>query len=65
MLILNIGVMERRSNLGAIVDGKALGGPDGSPGPIFFTGDEGELVLGQADSPFRYSGMIRRSPSES
>jgi hypothetical protein len=53
-------VIDRRSHLGALVDGKPLGGAHGSPEPLFFTGDEGLLVLGAADSPFRYSVMIRR-----
>jgi hypothetical protein len=56
----HIGVMDRRSHLGALVDGNPLGGPDGSPEPLFFTEDEGLLVLGKADSPFRYSVTIRR-----
>jgi CRP-like cAMP-binding protein len=56
----HIGVIDRRSHLGALVDGKPLGGAHGSPDPLFFTGDEGLLVLGAADSPFRYSVMIRR-----
>jgi hypothetical protein len=56
----HIGVIDRRSHLGALVDGKPLGGAHGSPDPLFFTGEEGLLVLGTADSPFRYSVMIRR-----
>jgi CRP-like cAMP-binding protein len=56
----HIGVMDRRSHFGALVDGQPLGGQDGHPGPLFFNHHTGLLVLGQADSPFRYAVEIRR-----
>ena len=49
-----IGVKDRGSTLGSWVDGQQIGGPSGLPGPVFFTGPEGLLVLGTWDSPFRY-----------
>jgi len=41
-----IGVVDRGSTLGLSVDGQRLGGAEGSPGPLFFSGPEGTLVLG-------------------
>jgi CRP-like cAMP-binding protein len=54
-----IGVADRGSQRGALVDGQRLGGEEGNPGPLFFEGSEGELVLGDADSPYRYRVVIR------
>jgi CRP-like cAMP-binding protein len=48
-----IGVTDRGSELGASVGGIRIGGKNG-PGPAFFEGKEGELILGRDDSPFRY-----------
>ena len=49
-----IGVSDRGSRLGALVDGKQVGGRKGHDGPLFFTGAEGTLVLGTPQSPFKY-----------
>ena len=49
-----VGVVDRGSTLGSWVDGQQLGGQSGLSGPLFFTGSEGLLVLGDRDSPFRY-----------
>ena len=49
-----VGVVDRGSSLGSWVDGQQLGGPSRLSGPVFFTGSEGLLVLGNRDSPFRY-----------
>jgi CRP-like cAMP-binding protein len=49
-----VGVVDRGSSLGSWVDGQPLGGRSGLSGPVFFTGSEGVLVLGNRDSPFRY-----------
>ena len=49
-----IGVSDRGSHLGSIVDGRLLGGNEGTPGPLFFEGSEGILILGNSKSPFRY-----------
>jgi CRP-like cAMP-binding protein len=49
-----VGIVDRGSSLGSWVDGERLGGPSGHSGPVFFTGSEGLLVLGNLDSPFRY-----------
>jgi len=53
-----IGVSDRGSYLGSIVDGRLLGGQEGSPGPLFFEGSEGMLTLGNHQSPFRYKIRI-------
>jgi CRP-like cAMP-binding protein len=57
-----IGVMDRGSTLGAMVDGKRFGGSLKDPGPLFFKGDTGVLVLGTDDSPFRYRVVIHSTP---
>jgi CRP-like cAMP-binding protein len=54
-----IGVVDRSSSLGSWVNGERLGGPSGVSGPIFLTGSEGLLVLGNRDSPFRYRVLLR------
>ncbi len=53
-----IGVSDRGSHLGSIVDGRLLGGKEGSPGPLFFNGPEGILILGNNKSPFRFKIKI-------
>ncbi len=54
-----IGVVDRGSTLGALVDDQQLGGTQGDPGPIFFTGLEASLVLGDPHSPFKYKVIIK------
>ena len=49
-----VGVVDRGSSLGSWVDGQQIGGPSRLSGPVFFTGSEGTLVLGNRDSSFRY-----------
>jgi CRP-like cAMP-binding protein len=53
-----IGVIDRGSHLGALVDDVRIGGKKNGPGPAFFKGDEGILVLGTDASPFRYKIRI-------
>ena len=48
-----LGVSDRGSHLGASVDGIRIGGNHG-PGPVFFKGKEGVLILGNEDSPYQY-----------
>jgi CRP-like cAMP-binding protein len=55
-----VGVVDRGSSLGSWVDGQQLGGPSRLSGPVFFTGSEGILVLGNRDSPFRYRVSLPR-----
>jgi CRP-like cAMP-binding protein len=55
-----VGVVDRGSSLGSWVDGQRLGGQSGLSGPVFFTGPEGLLVLGNRDSPFRYRVSLPR-----
>jgi CRP-like cAMP-binding protein len=52
------GVLDRGSQLGALVDGRPVGGREGAPGPAFFEKEEGTLVLGNARSPFRFKVVI-------
>jgi CRP-like cAMP-binding protein len=54
-----IGVRDRGSRLGSLVDGKRVGGHGGDPGIVLFTGTESSLVLGQEDSPFRFRVSIK------
>jgi len=49
-----IGALDRGSHLGSIIDGQNLGGEEGTPGPLFFKGSEGKLVLGNTKSPFKF-----------
>jgi hypothetical protein len=37
-----------------LVDDVRVGGKKHGPGPVFFKGDEGILVLGTDASPYRY-----------
>jgi hypothetical protein len=55
-----VGVVDRGSQLGASVNGQRIGGKKDSPGPVFLEGDEGLLVLGTENSPFRYKITIER-----
>jgi CRP-like cAMP-binding protein len=54
-----IGATDRGSRLGSLVDGQRVGGLGGDPGPCFFAGPEGTLVLGNRHSPFRYKVIIK------
>jgi len=53
-----VGVVDRGSMLGSQVDGHKLGGPKGAPGPVFFEGSEGTLVLGGDKSPYEFHVRI-------
>lgn len=55
-----VGVLDRGSQLGASVDDERIGGKNDFPGPVFFKGDEGILVLGTEKSPFRFKVTIER-----
>lgn len=55
-----VGALDRGSHLGATVDEERIGGRKASPGPVFFKGDEGVLVLGTDKSPYRYKITIER-----
>jgi CRP-like cAMP-binding protein len=56
-----VGVIDRGSELGATVDGHRIGGKHG-PGPVFFEGKEGVLVLGSEDSPYQYRVKVSWGP---
>jgi CRP-like cAMP-binding protein len=53
-----VGVIDRGSTLGSTVDGQRIGGPSGKPGPVFFTGSEGTLVLGKSDSRYEFQIVV-------
>ncbi len=53
-----VGAVDRGSTLGSMVDGQALGGRVGPPGPVLFSEPEGFLVLGNDSSPYRYKVHI-------
>jgi CRP/FNR family cyclic AMP-dependent transcriptional regulator len=56
-----IGVSDRGSRLGSLVDETRVGGVDGDADTVFFTGTESRLVLGSAASPFRFKVTIKGS----
>jgi len=56
----HIGVMDRGSTLGAIVDGQPLGGKHGDRGLVFLGATGGTLILGTEESPFRFQLIIGR-----
>jgi CRP-like cAMP-binding protein len=56
-----IGVVDRGSRLGSLLDGNRLGGEGGSLDIIFFTENEGTLVLGDELSPFKFKVTIKDS----
>ena len=53
-----LGVIDRGSRLGCIVDGRRIGGHAPERGPAYFAGDRGVLVLGQSDSPYVFEVTI-------
>jgi len=56
----HIGIMDRGSTLGAIVDGQPLGGKYGDPGVVFLGATGGTLILGTEKSPFRFQLTVGR-----
>lgn len=54
-----IGIVDRGSTLGALVDDQQLGGPQGSPGPIFFSDAVTKLILGNPHSPFQFQIRLK------
>jgi cellulose biosynthesis protein BcsQ len=53
-----VGVLDRHSRVGTLVDGRTLGGPNGDCSPAFFRSPVGNLVLGNKQSPFAYEVEI-------
>jgi len=49
-----IGVSDRGSLTGSIIDGKRLGGPGSHPSTVFLSASESTLVLGDSASPYRF-----------
>jgi pSer/pThr/pTyr-binding forkhead associated (FHA) protein len=56
-----IGILDRGSQLGSLVDGKPVGGQGGAPGTVFLAEPESLLVLGTQASSFRFKVTIRAS----
>ncbi len=54
----SIGVIDRGSTLGCLVNDRRIGGYSGSPGPVFLRDGENELVLGNEDSQIRYLARV-------
>lgn len=54
-----VGVVDRGSDKGAVVDGIRIGGKHGA-GPVWLKAREGLLVLGDDDSPYRYRLGVTR-----
>ena len=50
-----VGVLDRGSYLGSMVDGQQLGGPGGRRGLLYFNENGGELILGNTRSPYKFS----------
>ena len=49
-----LGVVDRGSQFGSLLNGDQLGGVDGDPKPVILTEPESILVLGHVTSPFKY-----------
>ena len=54
-----IGVIDRGSQFGSLLNGDQLGGVNGDPKPVFLSEPESILVLGHVTSPFKYKICIR------
>jgi CRP-like cAMP-binding protein len=54
-----IGVVDRGSRYGALLDGRQLGGVNGDPQPVYLSGSEGILVLGNVHSQFKYKVVLK------
>lgn len=54
-----IGVLDRGSTLGAVLNNTRLGGFTNRSGPLFIEGEESTLVLGVPDSPYQYKIRVR------
>lgn len=54
-----IGVVDRGSQFGSLLNGEQLGGMKGNPKPILLSQPESILVLGHVTSPFKYKVSLR------
>lgn len=50
----HVGILDRGSRLGTLVDGQQLGGAKGDPKPFILASAESTLVLGTIDSYYKY-----------
>ena len=53
-----IGISDRGSRLGSLLNGRQLGGQKGNPKPLLLNAQEGILVLGNLHSPYKYKLTI-------
>ena len=54
-----IGVVDRGSQYGSLLNGDQLGGVNGNPKTVFLSEPESVLVLGHVTSPFKYKLSLR------
>ena len=54
-----IGVVDRGSQFGSLLNGDQLGGVNGNPKPVFLSDQESILVLGHVTSPFKFKITVR------
>ena len=54
-----VGVVDRGSQFGSLLNGDQLGGVDGDPKPVYLSEPESVLVLGHVTSPFKYKIFLR------
>jgi len=56
-----VGITDRGSRLGALLDGQQLGGNQGDPEPLFLNKPDGILVLGNLHSPYKFKLSVQSS----
>ncbi|MDX1411729.1 MAG: cyclic nucleotide-binding domain-containing protein, partial [Nitrospirales bacterium] len=54
-----LGVVDRGSQFGSLLNGDQLGGVDGDPKPVMLTEPESILVLGHVTSPFKFKICLK------
>ena len=54
-----VGLVDRGSQFGSILNGDQLGGVKGDPKPVVLTASESILILGHVTSPFKYKIYLR------
>ena len=58
-----IGVVDRGSQFGSLLNGDQLGGVNGDPKPVVLSASESILILGHVTSPFKYKVHLRLKKS--
>jgi len=54
-----IGISDRGSRLGSLLDGQQLGGQQGNPKPLYLHNQQGLLVLDNLHSPYKFKLSIQ------